>query len=201
MVAIMEKGDKSLYHRVKQYEIAKTEDQLKAEFSVPIDLFLDIEKHFKIRQEQATIDFENELTDMIDKQDQSWLGLEARLQIWKRVDSCLEIGPVMFFSKGEKAVSENQYLLHYNTLARIFVLTYEASSSRCRHLQQKLVQGRLAAFRADDQAAYETFVYQLDTLNIKIKEEVMSVVLYMLDLSYEVYQQSVNFYAQDRQAS
>ena len=51
MVAIMEKGDKSLYHRVKQYEIAKTEDQLKAEFSVPIHIFLDIEKHFKIRED------------------------------------------------------------------------------------------------------------------------------------------------------
>ena len=51
MVEIMEKGDMSLYHKVKYYEIAKTEDQLRSEFSVPIDIFLDIEKHYKLREE------------------------------------------------------------------------------------------------------------------------------------------------------
>ena len=46
MVAILEKNDRSLYHKVKAYEIAKSEDQLVAEFSVPHWLFLDLEKHF-----------------------------------------------------------------------------------------------------------------------------------------------------------
>ena len=53
MVAILEKNDRSLYHKVKAYEIAKSEDQLISEFSVPHWLFLDIEKHFKIREEEA----------------------------------------------------------------------------------------------------------------------------------------------------
>ena len=42
---------------------------------MPLDIFLDIEKHYKLREEQATIDFENELTNMLDKQDQCWLGV------------------------------------------------------------------------------------------------------------------------------
>ena len=51
MVAILEKNDRNLYHKVKAYEIAKTEDQLKSEFSVPKSLFLDVEKHFQLREE------------------------------------------------------------------------------------------------------------------------------------------------------
>ena len=55
MVEIIQKGDRALYHRIKAYEQAKTEDQLHAEFSVDQDLFLEIEKHFKLIEDEESV--------------------------------------------------------------------------------------------------------------------------------------------------
>lgn len=51
MIQIIHKGDRPMYHKVKAYELAKTEDQLHAEFSVDLFLFLEIERHYKAKEE------------------------------------------------------------------------------------------------------------------------------------------------------
>ena len=136
MVAILEKNDRSLYHKVKAYEIAKSEDQLVAEFSVPHWMFLDIEKHFSIREEQATIDFENELQAMLDKEDQCWFGTQARLELWRQLHSGLEIGPVLYQRHPEsKEGEEDKYIVSINTVCRILALTSRASDKRIRQVQ------------------------------------------------------------------
>ena len=136
MVAILEKNDRSLYHKVKAYEIAKSEDQLISEFSVPHWLFLDIEKHFKIREEEATIDFEKELQAMLDKEDQCWFGTEARLELWKQLHAGVEIGPVLYQTHPEsKPGEEEKYILSINTVCRILSLTGRASDKRIRQVQ------------------------------------------------------------------
>ena len=79
MVPILRKGDRLLYHKVKAYEIAKSEDQLYNEFSVDLALFLHFEKHFKLRQDEQTIEFVADLDKMIEAKEQSWFGTAARL--------------------------------------------------------------------------------------------------------------------------
>ena len=51
MIQIIHKGDRPMYHKIKAYELAKTEDQLHAEFSVDLFLFLEIERHYKAKEE------------------------------------------------------------------------------------------------------------------------------------------------------
>ena len=128
MEAILAKNDRALYHKVKAYEIAKSEDQLKSEFSVPMRLFLQIEKHFRIREEQATIDFEKELQEMLDREDQCWLGTEARYELWKQIEGGVELGPVLYNKKS----GEDKYILSINTVCRILTLTGRSSDKRIR---------------------------------------------------------------------
>ena len=58
MVQIVQKGDRSLYHKIKAYEQAKTLDKLSNDFSIDMDLLLIYEKHYKLTEEEHTIDFE-----------------------------------------------------------------------------------------------------------------------------------------------
>jgi len=67
MVEVIQKGDRKLYHRVKAYEAAKTEDQLMSEFGVEqLWLMLDFEKHFKLREEEHSVSFVNDLNQMLE---------------------------------------------------------------------------------------------------------------------------------------
>ena len=83
MVEIIQKSDRETYHKVKAYEQAKTEDQLHSEFSIDLNLFLDFESRYRLTEEEHTIEFDQELNKMLEAPDQSWLGTEARLDLWR----------------------------------------------------------------------------------------------------------------------
>lgn len=69
MVTIIQKGDRDIYHKIKAYEQAKTLDQIFADFSVDMELFLNFEKHYELSKEQHSIEFEQELDKMIEGKD------------------------------------------------------------------------------------------------------------------------------------
>ena len=96
MLQIHHKGDRKLYHRVKAYELAKTEDQLIREFGVELNQLLELERRLKLREEEHSIKFVDELDEMIEAKDQSWLGTKARLTLWQSIERDFAIGPILY---------------------------------------------------------------------------------------------------------
>ena len=84
---------------------------------------------------------------MLDKEDQCWLGTEARLELWKQIDSGIEIGPVMYHLHPDKPAKEEKYILFINAVCRILSLSGHCSNKCIRHLQQKLIEGRRSAYK------------------------------------------------------
>ena len=147
MVQILRGGDRQLYHKVKSYEIAKSEDQLFNEFSVDLRLFLHFEKHFKLREEESTVDFVKELDLMIEAKEQSFFGTEARLTLWEKV---AELGPIMYESYTPENSSDRKYRLHISSVCHILELIDSICTPRLKVLRQRLLETRREAFSQED---------------------------------------------------
>ncbi len=65
-----------------------------SEFSIDLSLFLDFENRYRLTDEKHTVEFEQELNKMLEAPDQSWLGTEARLDLWRKIDVNCVIGPI-----------------------------------------------------------------------------------------------------------
>ena len=148
MVQIIQKGDRSLYHRIKAYEQAKTEDQLHNDFSVDLNIFLGIERHYKLKEDDSTIQFENELNEMIEGKDQSWLGNEIRLKLWREIDDACVIGPILYEQISDENVSPDdcKYRIAIGPFCRILELLDTVCTPRLRQLRQRITEARRETF-------------------------------------------------------
>ena len=68
-------------------------------------------------------------------------------------------------------------------------------------MQQKLIEGRRQAFAKKDWSSYDVFVNQLEVLDTKIREEVLSIVLYKLEMTFDTFNYSLNHYISNKQQS
>ena len=73
------------------------------------------------------------------------------------------------------------------------------ADKQLRQVKQKLIEGRRIAFGKSDWSAYETFVQQIDTLENKIKEGILSMILCRLEIQFETFDDSLNHYIEQEQ--
>lgn len=198
MVQIIQKNDRSTYHKVKAYEQAKTEDQLLSEFSVDQALFLDFEKHYKLKDEDHTINFVRDLDQMLEAKDQSWLGTEARQNLWHKLDVDCSSGPITFEQMDESASSvsfdECDFRLAIGPFCRILEIVDSVCTPRIRHLRNKITEARRDAYAESNWDKHAFLMQVLGFQDVQIREEALSFALFKLDLPFELFQKSFEFF-------
>ena len=81
---------------MKAYESAKTEDMFIEKFNVPFWTFLEIEKRFKLDEEQILSQFEKELQKKLNKKGRFYLGATTMIQMEKLLKEGRQIGPITY---------------------------------------------------------------------------------------------------------
>jgi len=123
---------------------------LHSEFSVDQALFLDFEKHYKLKTEEHTVNFVRDLDLMLEAKDQSWLGTEARQTLWHKLDVDCASGPMTFEQMDDSAPSvsfdECDFRLSIGPFCRILEIVDSVCTPRIRQLRNKITEARRDAY-------------------------------------------------------
>jgi hypothetical protein len=83
LAPIYERGDMEMYHKVKMMESAKHEDAFHDTFmSLNFRYYLSHFEALKIDEDEESLEFKNELIDMLNQSKGVWLGPGCRFKIW-----------------------------------------------------------------------------------------------------------------------
>ena len=102
-----------------------------------------------------------------------------------------QIGPILYSKHPEK---EDERVLSINSVCRILAVRGRIANHSLRQNQQKLIVGRRNAYKVADWSNYEEYIRTLEDLEDKTKETVLSLMLCRLEVPFDVFNNSLNYY-------
>lgn len=135
------------------------------------------------------------------------MGTAAREALWRKLCQQHVIGPVFYdlcddpSEGGTYSVDDLKYRLSIGALCRILELLDQVCSPRLRQLRHRIICARREAFKANDWDKHAYFLQLLGMQELHVRDEALSYVLGRLEISFEVFQASFDYYVANKDSS